>query len=98
MAAKKEKTKIGSMKAETYPVRVYTSAGPVTLTLFDTLLHAKGGLPDQDFFRTADAAVCFYDISKQASYDALEEWYEAVQTHNKKKGSAPIPVCRGAAL
>jgi hypothetical protein len=73
-------------------VKLYTSAGPVTLKLYDTLLHAKGGLPEQDFFRTADAAVCFYDISKQSTYDALEGWYDAVQTHNSRKGSAPLPV------
>ena len=80
------------MKVETYPVKLYTSAGPVTLTLYDTLLHAKGGLPEQDFFRTADAAVCFYDITKQTSYDALESWYDEVQKHNTRRGSAPLPV------
>lgn len=80
------------MKTETYPVKVYTSAGPVTLELYDTQLHAKGGLPDADFFRSADAAVCFYDISKQSSYDALESWYDAVQSANSRKGSAPLPV------
>ena len=84
------------MKVETYPVKLYTSAGPITLTLYDTLLHAKGGLPEQDFFRTADAAVCFYDITKQASYDALESWYDEVQKHNTRRGSAPLPVRRGS--
>jgi hypothetical protein len=73
-------------------VKLYTSAGPVTLKLYDTMLHAKGGLPEQDFFRTADAAVCFYDISKQSSYDDMESWYDAVQTHNSRRGSAPLPV------
>lgn len=63
------------------------------MKLYDTTLHAKGGLPEQDFFRTADAAVCFYDITKQASYDALEAWYDAVQKHNARKGSEPLPVC-----
>lgn len=73
-------------------MKLYTSAGTVTLQLYDTTLHAKGGLPGPEFFRQADAALCFYDITKQSSYDALEEWFNAVQSNNGRKGSAPLPV------
>jgi hypothetical protein len=41
-------------------VPLYTSAGSVVLTLYDTTMHAKGGLPADDFFRNADAAVVFF--------------------------------------
>lgn len=62
------------------------------LKFYDTTLHAKGGLPSQEFFRQADAALCFYDITSRASYDALEEWVAEVQAHNARRGSEPLPV------
>lgn len=84
--------KTASVKAEVFPLKVYTSAGAVTLQFYDTTLHAKGGLPTQEFFRQANAALCFYDITSQASYDALEEWVNEVQTHNGRRGSEPLPL------
>lgn len=55
------------MKAETYALELHTSAGPCTLTMYDTTLHAKGGLPATDFFRTADAALVLFDLSSSSS-------------------------------
>lgn len=46
------------------------------MTFYDTLVHAKGGLPDNSFFRTADAAVLFFDTTKEESYEKMEAWYE----------------------
>ncbi|CDS01661.1 hypothetical protein [Sporisorium scitamineum] len=54
-----------------------TTSGQVTLNLFDTDLHTKGGLSDDGFFRTADAAIVFLDLTKEDSYTAMEDWYDA---------------------
>lgn len=64
----------------------------MTLQFYDTTLHAKGGLPTQEFFRQADAALCFYDITSRASYDALEEWVAEIGKHNGRRGSEPLPL------
>jgi hypothetical protein len=55
-----------AIKAEVYPFKLYTSAGTVEVSLYDTTLHAKGGLPDEGFFRTADACLLMYDTTKQS--------------------------------
>lgn len=34
----------------------------------------------------------FCQIANNPSYDALEEWYNALQDANNRKGSAPLPV------
>ncbi|KAE9975316.1 hypothetical protein BLS_002686 [Venturia inaequalis] len=90
--AKKDVKKIPALKTEIYPLDLHTSAGEVKLKFYDSQLHAKGGLPPTEFFRQSDAALLFYDITSQASYDALETWYEALQEANNRKGSAPLPV------
>ncbi|KAF2435573.1 P-loop containing nucleoside triphosphate hydrolase protein [Tothia fuscella] len=90
--AKSNIKKIPAIKVDIYPIKLLTSAGPVTFDLYDSQLHAKGGLPAADFFRTADAALIFYDITKDASYEALEEWFDAVQSANSRKGSEPLPI------
>ncbi|CAN8096656.1 unnamed protein product [Discula destructiva] len=90
--AKNAKKKIPSLRAEVLPLKLHTSAGAVTLQFYDTTLHAKGGLPAQDFFRQADAALLFYDITSQASYDALEAWAAEVYACNARRGSEPLPV------
>lgn len=43
-----------------------STAGTVVFKLYDTTLHAKGGLPDEGFFRTADACILFYDTTKES--------------------------------
>ncbi|KAJ1025282.1 hypothetical protein NDA13_004099 [Ustilago tritici] len=87
-----EKKEIKALKTTEYPVKLHTSAGQVRLNLFDTNLHAKGGLPHDGFFRTADAAVVFFDLTSQGSYEAMEEWYDAVVKANGRKGSEPLPI------
>jgi len=64
--AKADKKKIASLKTVIYPVKLWTSGGSVSLKLYDTELHAKGGIPDAEFFRQADAAIIFYDTTKQS--------------------------------
>ncbi|KAJ9479004.1 putative GTP-binding nuclear protein GSP2/CNR2 (putative) [Pseudozyma hubeiensis] len=91
-SAKSDSKEIKALKTTQYPVTLQTSAGSVTLRLFDTNLHAKGGIPDDGFFRTADAAIVFFDLTKEASYTAMEEWYDAVVKANGRKGSEPLPV------
>ncbi|SNX84487.1 related to GSP1 - GTP-binding protein of the ras superfamily [Melanopsichium pennsylvanicum] len=91
-SATADKKEIKALKTTQYPVALQTSAGQVTLNLFDTNLHAKGGLPDDGFFRTADAAIVFFDLTKQASYEAMEEWYDAVVKANGRRGSEPLPI------
>jgi len=54
------------LKTEIYPLDLHTSAGEVKLKFYDSQLHAKGGLPATEFFKTADAALLFYDITSQA--------------------------------
>ncbi|KZT00594.1 P-loop containing nucleoside triphosphate hydrolase protein [Laetiporus sulphureus 93-53] len=84
--------KIPAIKTEIIPVKIYTSAGSVTITLYDTLVHAKGGLPEDAFFRTASAALLFFDTTKKLSYEKVSVWYEALQKANGRKGSEPLPV------
>ncbi|SPO25499.1 related to GSP1 - GTP-binding protein of the ras superfamily [Ustilago trichophora] len=91
-AAKADSKEIKALKTTQYPVKLQTSAGQVTLNLFDTNLHAKGGLPDDGFFRTADAAIVFFDLTSEDSYSAMEEWYDAVIKANGRKGSEPLPI------
>lgn len=91
-SAKADAKEIKALKTTQYPVTLQTSAGSVTLRLFDTNLHAKGGLPDDGFFRTADAAIVFFDLTKEDSYTAMEDWYDAVVKANGRKGSEPLPV------
>lgn len=91
-SAKSDKKEIKALKTTQYPVKLQTSAGQVTLNFFDTNLHAKGGLPDDGFFRTADAAVVFFDLTKEESYTAMEDWYDAVIKANGRKGSEPLPI------
>ncbi|KAJ9108318.1 hypothetical protein QFC20_003479 [Naganishia adeliensis] len=90
--AKKNKSKVGALKAEIFPLTLYTSAGTVLLNVYDSTLHAKGGLPDQGFFRTADACILFFDTTNEASYKNIEKWHEAFTTANGRKGSAPLPI------
>jgi len=59
---------LAALKTEIFPVHLHTSAGEVTLKLYDSQLHAKGGLPATEFFKTADAALLFYDITKKARF------------------------------
>lgn len=91
-AAKANSKEIKALKTTQYPVKLQTSAGQVTLNLFDTNLHAKGGIPDDGFFRTADAAIVFFDLTSEDSYSAMEEWYDAVIKANGRKGSEPLPI------
>ncbi len=91
-SAKSDKKEIKALKTTQYPVTLQTSAGQVTLNLFDTNLHAKGGLPDDGFFRTADASIVFFDLTNEGSYTAMEDWYDAVIKANGRKGSEPLPV------
>lgn len=91
-SAKSAKKEIKALKTTQYPVTLQTSAGKVTLNLFDTNLHAKGGLPDDGFFRTADASVVFFDLTNEGSYQAMEAWYDAVVKANGRKGSEPLPI------
>ncbi|CBQ73149.1 related to GSP1-GTP-binding protein of the ras superfamily [Sporisorium reilianum SRZ2] len=91
-SAKSNKKEIKALKTTQYPVKLQTSAGQVSLNLFDTNLHAKGGLPDDGFFRTADAAIVFFDLTKEDSYTAMEDWYDAVVKANGRKGSEPLPI------
>ena len=91
-SAKSDAKEIKALKTTQYPVRLHTSAGDVELTLYDTNLHAKGGLPDDGFFRTADAGVLFFDLTNEESYEAMEEWYDALSKANGRKGSEPLPV------
>ena len=89
---KSNKKDIKALKVSEYAVDLQTSAGRVTLKLFDTNLHAKGGLPDEAFFRSSDAAVVFFDLTKQSSYEAMEEWYDALVKANGRRGSEPLPI------
>lgn len=91
-SAKADSKEIKALKTTQYPVKLQTSAGQVTLNLFDTNLHAKGGIPDDGFFRTADAAIVFFDLTNEESYSAMEEWYDAVVKANGRKGSEPLPI------
>ncbi|CDZ96920.1 gsp2p [Phaffia rhodozyma] len=90
-SAKSDKKKIAAIKTEVFPVSLYTSAGSATLKLYDTLVHAKGGLPEHNFFQ-ADACLLFFDTTKEASYEALTEWYDAIVKANGRKGSEPLPI------
>lgn len=63
--AKKNKKTLKAIKTETYPLLLQSSAGAATFTFFDTLVHAKGGLPDNSFFRTSDAAILFFDTTNE---------------------------------
>lgn len=65
LSASKNKKTIKAIKTENCPVELYTSAGKVVLSLFDTTLHAKGGIPDDAFFRTADAGILFFDLTSE---------------------------------
>ncbi|KAK4689369.1 GTP-binding nuclear protein Ran, partial [Tremellales sp. Uapishka_1] len=89
---KTSKNKIASIKAEVYPIKFYTSAGTADVNLYDTTLHAKGGLPDDGFFRQADACILMYDTTKQSSYDALGKWYDGFYKSNHKRGTEEQPV------
>lgn len=91
-SAKSNSKVIKALKATEYGVELYTSAGKVLLNLFDTNLHAKGGQPDDSFYRGADAAVVFFDLTSEASYKAMEEWYDALLKSNGRRGSEPLPV------
>ncbi|KAN0061756.1 hypothetical protein ACQY0O_005748 [Thecaphora frezii] len=91
-SAKSGAKQIKALKTTQYPVKLHTSAGQVTLVLYDTNLHAKGGIPDDAFFRIADAAVVFFDLTNADSYSVAEEWYDALQKANGRKGSEPLPV------
>jgi GTPase SAR1 family protein len=57
---------IAAIKTDRYPIQLQTSAGLIRLDMYDSQLHAKGGLPSSEFFRSADAALLFYDITKEA--------------------------------
>ena len=46
----------------------------------------------RSFFRTADAAIVFFDLTKEDSYTAMEDWYDAVIKANGRKGSEPLPI------
>ncbi|CDU22633.1 related to GSP1-GTP-binding protein of the ras superfamily [Sporisorium scitamineum] len=89
--AKSDKKETKALRTTQYPVKLTTS-GQVTLNLFDTDLHTKGGLSDDGFFRTADAAIVFLDLTKEDSYTAMEDWYDAVVKANGRRGSEPLPV------
>ncbi|KAJ9111643.1 hypothetical protein QFC19_001000 [Naganishia cerealis] len=91
-AAKSKKTKVAAIKAEIFPLSLHTSAGSVLLNVYDTTLHAKGGLPDQGYFRTADACILFFDTTNEASYKNIEKWYDAFNVANGRRGSAPCPI------
>ncbi|GHJ89687.1 hypothetical protein NliqN6_6089 [Naganishia liquefaciens] len=91
-AAKKGKSKVAALKAEIYPLTLHTSAGSVALNVYDSTLHAKGGLNDQGYFRTADACILFFDTTSEASYKNMEKWYDAFMAANSRKGMAPLPV------
>ncbi|PWN97559.1 P-loop containing nucleoside triphosphate hydrolase protein [Tilletiopsis washingtonensis] len=91
-ASKAEKKSIKSLRADTFKVPLYTSAGSVVLTLYDTTMHAKGGLPADDFFRNADAAVVFFAANDRDSLEKSEEWYDAVVEANRRRGSEPTPI------
>ncbi|EPQ28621.1 uncharacterized protein PFL1_03924 [Pseudozyma flocculosa PF-1] len=91
-SAKSGAKQVKALKTTQYPVKLHTSAGQVTLTLYDTNLHAKGGIPDDGFFRIADAGVVFFDLTNEESYKAMEEWYDALQKANGRKGSEPLPI------
>ncbi|KAL7413042.1 P-loop containing nucleoside triphosphate hydrolase protein [Mrakia frigida] len=90
--AKKNKKTLKAIKTDSYPLILQTSAGAATFTFFDTLVHAKGGLPDNSFFRTSDAAILFFDTTNETSYENLVKWYDAVDVANGRKGSEPLPV------
>lgn len=49
-------------------------------------------MSDDGFFRTADAAIVFLDLTKEDSYTAMEDWYDAVVKANGRRGSEPLPV------
>ncbi|KAJ9092297.1 hypothetical protein QFC19_008731 [Naganishia cerealis] len=51
-----------------------------------------GGLPDQGYFRTADACILFFDTTNEASYKNIEKWYDAFNVANGRRGSAPCPI------
>lgn len=91
-SAKSNSKVIKALKATNYGVDLYTSAGKVLLNLYDTNLHAKGGQPDDGFYRGADAAVVFFDLTNEASYKAMEEWYDTLMKSNGRRGSEPLPV------
>jgi hypothetical protein len=58
-------TMTAALKTEIYPLDLHTSAGEVKLKFYDSQLHAKGGLPATEFFKAADAALLFYDITSR---------------------------------
>ncbi|PWZ02288.1 P-loop containing nucleoside triphosphate hydrolase protein [Testicularia cyperi] len=91
-SAKSNKKEIKALRTTEYGVDLQTSAGKVLLNLFDTNLHAKGGLPDDGFFRNADAGIVFFDLTSQQSYDAMEGWYDALVKANGRRGSEPLPI------
>ncbi|KAL7421062.1 hypothetical protein Q5752_003946 [Cryptotrichosporon argae] len=86
------KSKIASIKAETYPITINTSAGTLSVVAYDTTLHAKGGVPDEAFFRNADAGIGMFDLTSQASYDGLPKWYDAFYKANHRRGGEDVPV------
>lgn len=45
----------GALKAEIFPLTLYTSAGTVLLNVYDSTLHAKGQSPLQDIVPAADS-------------------------------------------
>ncbi|KZP34199.1 P-loop containing nucleoside triphosphate hydrolase protein [Athelia psychrophila] len=84
--------KIASLKAEAYTVPIHTSAGSITFTFYDSLVHAKGGIPKDDFNRNAEGAIVFFDLTSRESYDKVPEWYDAVASANHRRGSEDIPI------
>lgn len=86
-----DKRYIPTTGAEVHPLIFKTNKGDVTLNIWDCAGdHRYRGLED-GYYIGADAAIIFFAVTDQKSYDDVKNWYKMVR--RVLGGDAPVVLC-----